>query len=176
MAWPLLLAASLCLPQVHVDNNGKATEAARAFVQRFYAWYVPVALRAADNLQPAWPVALKDRGPAFSRDLRKALTDDAEAQAKVKGYIVGLDFDPFLNTQDPCDSYEVGAVTHGEGRYLVEIYAVCSGKRSKKPSVIAELARENGSWIFVNFHYPGNGPDLLRNLRLLRKDRQKSSR
>lgn len=170
----LLLAAFVGVPRAHGGSNGKTSEAVRGFVQGFYNWYVPEALKTQD--EPVWNVALKYKPSAFSPALLRALKEDSEAQAKANGEIVGLDFDPLLNTQDPCDRYEVGAVTHHEDRYLVEVYGVCAGKRNQKPDVIAEVARREGSWAFVNFHYPTIGRDLLSTLRTLREGRRKSRR
>lgn len=99
VACPLLLAAFICGPQARFGSKGQTAEAVKDFVQQFYAWYVPVALQAADHFQQGWTVAVKERGSAFSRDLKLALTEDQEAQAKVSGYIVGLDFDLFLAAQ-----------------------------------------------------------------------------
>jgi hypothetical protein len=92
---------------------------------------------------------------------------------------VGIDFDPILNSQDPCKRYEVGKITRKGDNYWVEVYGVCSGKKSEKPDVIPELARIGGKWLFVNFHYenlmeeyPQSG-DLLAKLKILREERQK---
>ncbi|SRR5487761_48224 len=174
VACPLLLAASLCLPQAHGGNNGKTAEAVKGFVQGFYNWYVPEAVKT--QQEPVWNVALKYKRSAFSPALFRALKEDSEAQAKASGEIVGLDFDPFLNTQDPCDRYEVGTATPQEAGYRIEIYGVCSGKRNAKPDVIAELARRDSSWVFTNFRYPAIGRDLLSTLKTLQEQRQKSSR
>ena len=54
------------------------------------------------------PVA---KWPSLSVETDRRLREDAKAQAKVKGEIVGLDSDPFLASYDPCERYEVGTVT-----------------------------------------------------------------
>jgi hypothetical protein len=101
------------------------------------------------------------------------------AAAKNSDEIVGLDFDPFLNTQDPCNRYEVGKAIAKGNSYWVEVYGICSGKRSAKPDVWPEVVRVNGHWRFANFHYEhqaGEYPDsadLLGILKTLRQDRQK---
>jgi hypothetical protein len=51
---------------------------------------------------------MEKQGSQFESGLLAALKEDVAAQAAAKGEIVGLDFDPFLNTQDPAESYEVG--------------------------------------------------------------------
>jgi len=52
-----------------------------------------------------------------------------------------------------------------------------TGKKALDPDVIPELAFRNGSWVFVNFHYPGGkspqDKDLLAMLKYLREERSK---
>jgi ribosomal protein L21E len=150
------------------------SDSARDFAQKFYSWYVPIALN--EHAGPASDLALKHRSSAFSPELLRALKEDSAAQANSPGEIVGLDFDPFLNSQDPEDRYEVGKVTRKGDSYWVEVYGVRSGKRMEPVAVLAELVRRNGHWTFVNFHYPGpHGTDLLSLLKRLREERQKSA-
>jgi hypothetical protein len=166
----LLVALPYTL-QANVKSSQEAqTESLRGFVQEFYDWYVPKAL--SDNSGPAWIIALKTKRHWFSSALASNLREDADAQAKAEGEIVGLDFDPFLNSQDPGNHYEVGKITQKGQKYLVDIYIVSSGKRREKPAVIAEVAQQNGQWLFVNFHYPDNR-DLLGVLKLLRESHEK---
>jgi hypothetical protein len=49
------------------------------FVQAFYDWYVPIALR--DNRNPPWYVALTHRATSLDFDLVRALEADSAAQA-----------------------------------------------------------------------------------------------
>ncbi len=104
---------------------------------------------------------LTDRATSLAPDLVRALKADSAAQARATEGVVGLDFDPFLNTQDPDDHYVVGQTTRQGKRSLVEVYSVRSGKRSNKPDVIAELEWQGGLWVFVNFYYPNMRTDLL---------------
>jgi hypothetical protein len=122
----------------------------RDFVQGFYDWYVPKALKV--NVRPA-NLVLKYKSSAFSPELVRALQEDSEAQAKSPHQLVGLDFDPFLNSQDPSQRYVVGNVTVKGDRYWVEVYSITLGKRSPKPDVVPELMLKDGQWIFMNFHY-----------------------
>lgn len=169
-----LLAVSLSVPKTNDTNNGQTLKAVKDFAQEFYNWYVPIAL--SDNAVPASDIALKRRPTVFSPMLFRALKADSEAQAKAQGYVVGIDFDPFLASQDPCEHYEVGSVSQKGGGYWVDIYGVCSGKRNEKPEVIAEVVRRDGSWAFTNFLYPAIHRDLLGTLKTLHEERQKSSR
>lgn len=156
-------------------KDGQAVrKSVRSFVQEFYAWYVPIALR--DNPVPASDIALKQKPSAFSQELFSALKEDSEAQAKAKGYIVGIDFDPFLACQDPCEKYEAGGVAKKGKVYRVDIYGICSGQNHKRLFVVAELARSHGSWVFVNFRYPDVHDNLLSILRRLRRARQEDIR
>lgn len=124
--------------------------AAKEFVDSFYSWYVPRALNADTNTP--WTLALAQRGTQFSRQLTRLLREDSEAQAKC-GELVGLDFDPFLNTQDPEEHYDVGEVNHKRQSYWAGIYGVRDGKRFQTPALTVEFTESNGRWQFVNFHY-----------------------
>lgn len=138
-----------------------------SFVQRFYEWYVPVALK--DHKGPAWNEVLTHKPALLGTALARALRADMQAQAQARGEIAGLDFDPFLNAQDPCDRYEVGKATRIDHKYKVEIYGMCRGVRNEKPDVVAELAPKGSSWTFANFYYPRSNSDLLTVLRRLHK-------
>ncbi len=128
-------------PQSDVDS-------CRTFVQRFYDWYVPVGGR-----EPNWSSLFSEKKSVFAPSLFQSLKADNDAQAKVEGEIVGLDFDPFLNSQDPSQKYVVGKITQKQASYFVDIYGVRNGKKGAKPDVVAELKRSDGKWKFVNFHY-----------------------
>jgi hypothetical protein len=147
----------------------KDAAAARAFVQGFYNWYVPKALNPGND--PVWESMFKARKPVLSGDLMRALSEDDKAARGSPDEVVGLDFDPFLNSQDPGQRYVAGNVVAKNGDYFVEVRAVQSGKMSKTPDVIAELVKSKGDWMFVNFQYPGNG-DLLSTLKSLAAERR----
>jgi len=161
------------VPQVQAAQTTRAMgvqKEALKFAREFYGWYVAVS--GEDRKGPAWEYALKHRSGVFSTPLANALGEDLNAQSKAEGEIVGIDFDPFLNTQDPGDRYEVrGCEKRGE-HYFVNIYRVRPGGLGQRPDVIAELYRAGGKWQFVDFHYPEGGR-LLRILHVLRLDRDK---
>lgn len=141
-----------------------AAEAER-FVREFYAWYTPLARRASEGL--AWNVVLQSNPTVLAPDLLRALRRDSLAQTRAKGEIDGLDFDPFLNSQDPCERYEVGRATPNGEQYRVEVRAICNGIRSSHPSVVAEVARNSDAWHLVNFLYPASHTDLRTVLHVL---------
>ena len=56
--------------------------------------------------------------------------DMAAAAAAPEGEEVGLDFDPFLDAQDPADRYEVKSVSKKGTKYLADVYCKTEGKWS----------------------------------------------
>jgi|SRR5208337_430840 len=152
--WLTLLVPS-GLPQAQTAmSSPDGVKSVRKFAQDFYSWYVPKAL---DPRTDSVDLAMKHRGYALSRELLKALKEDSEAQARAHE-IVGLDFDPFLNTQDPAERYELGRITQKGNTYLVDVFGVYPARPAELsegiPEVIAEVARRNGHWVFTNFLYP----------------------
>lgn len=151
--------------------NQNDIDSARLFVQGFYDWYVPLAKK--ENREPSSDIAIRTKGTLFSTELRLALREDAAAEAKANGYVVGLDFDPFLYSQDPSDRYDVGKISRKDDRYWVEVYGTRYGEKSAQPDVIAELVHKDSKWMFVNFHYPESSEDLMQILKSLRDSRMK---
>jgi len=150
--------------------------ACKRFVQEFYDWYCKTTPQGLSDLPE--DRAMKDRGSSFSPSLRQKLKDDFEASARVKDEIVGLDFDPYLNSQDPDEHYVAGKVTSSGKNYLVEMHGVRGGKQNTGPDVTPEVASENGKFVFVNFHYgksefPEN-ENLVSILDALKKSRDES--
>lgn len=161
------LAAVLC---VAVSTSlHSASSSPRHFVEDFYKWYVPHAL--ADNETAAWNLAIKYKRGDFSESLVRLLKEDSTAQAKCNE-LIGIDFDPFLNSQDPASEYRVGDIRKEGIHYRAEIYSISSGGGSEvKPDVTAEVEKLRGHWLFVNFYYP-NGMDLMA---ILKSSRPKCS-
>ena len=140
----------------------ETVQAVRHFVQEFYDWYVPKAfMRSAE--QP-WRVALEARPTSFSADVTSLLAKQIREQAHTTGEISGIDFDPFLGTQDPEEHYNVGHIVKKGERYWVTIYRV-SAQEPQSPTLLAEVANVNGHLEFKNFRYP-DGKDLLTLLQL----------
>lgn len=167
----LLGLCASCAQHAQAATDQNNSRSLKIFVQSFYNWYVPKAL--SDSISPSWNIALTHKASIFNQRLANALKNDSIAQAQSPGEIVSLDFDPFLASQDPCERYEVGKITQRHNSYFVEIFGICSGKRNTKPDVIAELARKDTSWVFINFYYPNN-KDLLSVLKSLQESRMKA--
>jgi hypothetical protein len=147
-----------------------AADSPAKFVQDFYNWYVPMTKH--DPHETASDVALKKRSADFSPELIKALKEDGAASARNPGELVGLDSDPFLNSQETAEKAEVGKVTEKNGAFRVEVYEYLNGKKDKKPQVVAEVKSVNGQWVFVNF-WNSDKDSLLDDLKQLAKDRKK---
>lgn len=140
----------------------------RKCVQGFYDWYVPRALKGDVEMQ-----TLKIKASDFTPTLRKALIDDYNAQGKSKDEVVGLDADPFLNSQDVANTYTVKKIEHEGHAWLASVYGHYKGqKEDAQPSVIAQVEKTKTGWRFTNFLVPEGG-DLLKELRDLKKEREK---
>ncbi len=161
LSYFLLLVALCCSLRSQTKPAESQSESARKFVQTFYDWYAPGASKAADeNKSFDWKMRESD----FDPTLLRALKEDADAQAKAKE-IVGIDFDPFLSSQDPCAPYKARNVVRKGDRYFVLVDIECKDvMATSKPTVIAELVQNHGRWTFVNFHYPPPIKDDLLNI------------
>jgi hypothetical protein len=166
----ILLTATAAFAGTGTKQQGESLSC-KAFVQNFYHWYVPIAHRE-DLKGPASNLALKHKASAFSAGLYQALKADSEAQATSKE-LVGLDFDPFLNSQDPDPRYDVRAVKHAGQHCSAEVYGVGDSEKKTQPDVVAELIRAGEDWKFTNFEYPSLKTDLLQVLTQLAADRRK---
>jgi hypothetical protein len=167
---------AVCSPSAARQQNGprpvQSTRGAscRKFAQEFYTWY----RRATEH--NGYEAVLTSKSSLLDRPLLRALRADLAAQKRTPGEIVGLDFDPFLNSQDIADAYTAQGVSQRGDRYFVNVFARTGRQNSTRPAVIPELELQHGKWVFVNFHYPGetprsSGDDLLSILRKLRAER-----
>jgi hypothetical protein len=166
-----LLFFGLC-PAQAMPQSPESSSCQR-FAQRFYDWYVPFTQQ---KHFAGFDVALQRKPTSFSTELLRALRVDSEAQARAKGELVGLDFDPFLGSQDPANRYEARQPTVKSGTCSVGVWRASPTDTAAKmdaPEAVAELKQQNGAWRFVNFTYSVGGPDLLHQLANLRRERQK---
>lgn len=168
----LLVVCALAAPSyAGAEREGESPQAAHAFVQGFYDWYVQQSQRHKD--MSSVELALKDKPGLFSDAILRGLHEDLEASAKSPDEVVGLDFDPFLNSQEVCAPYKVGKITKVKGGYRVEVSGSCPKDcdDSGQPDVIAEAKTLKGKWVFTDFIYPGNA-DLFTVLSALKDERQ----
>jgi hypothetical protein len=172
---PACLIGILALAQASTFHGPKTmtpTEiaSARRFVQDFYDWYTPKALSYKNG--PASDLAIKSKSALFNPQLVHALRNDSAARAKARGDIVGLDFDPFLNTQDPEEHYWVGRIESNGDSFTAGICSLAAAKSPTKTCVDVKLERLQRGWRIANFIYP-NGHDLLGILKQLQQARMR---
>ena len=136
-------------------------DSCRRFVQAFYDWYAPLTQK--ETNAPTWERALREKRDAFTPALWQALENDARAQAQAQGDIVGIDFDPFLGSQDPAAHYRIRKVTVQGGK--------CSAGIA---NAVAELIYTNGHWRFTNVRYPELKTDLTTVLAQTADERRKA--
>jgi hypothetical protein len=162
--------------QTHKKPNQSASAAevasVRRFVQGFYDWYTP---KLFNEKVDAELLALKSKSTMFTPELKRALLEDWDASSKNKDEIVGLDFDPFLDSQDPDRHYTARQVEPKGKTWLVSVFgSTSSHEKTTRADVIAQVEKTKHGWRFTNFVY-GKEDDLLKTLRELKKERDHHS-
>ncbi len=151
-----------------------SAQAAQRFVETFYRWYAPKAVAA--TREPAAAVALRERRSVLDQALARALAADLSAQAKVRDEIVGLDADPFLNSQDPCEASAVGSAMRKYGGFRVPVFAICGGKRTPTPVAFADVRAARGRWTIVDVLGADGTTSLAATLRQLASERREHAK
>ena len=142
-----------------------AADSAAAFAQHFYDWYVR-------DTMAGFEAVVRDSGALFAPELLSALREDLAASAAHPDEIVGLDWDPFVASQDPCPVYLVGHPTERDGRVLVPVTGKCGERPAGAgPDVIAELVRQGPAWAFSNFRHGSDSGSVLSDLAQLKRER-----
>jgi hypothetical protein len=111
--------------------------------------------------------AVRERPALFAPAIAAALRRDSVASARHPDEIVGLDGDPFLNAQDPCERYVVRRARRAGERFLVDVVGEGGCGRHTRPDVVVEVARGGSGWRFENFRYLDPPTNLLAMLREL---------
>ena len=121
--------------------------------------------------------ALHDPRWHFNPALVTALRADSAASVANPGEVVGLDMDPFLNSQDPCNRYAPTAVRRDGATFLVDVVGSGGCPSHREPDVTVRIAFRGTTPVFVNFLYlkPAND-DLLHLLAQLASERAKKPR
>ena len=155
----LLVALSMQV-QAPTRPAHDSAQTARAAVARFYAWYVPAAAKAAAVDMRA----LHDPRWHFSPALVAALREDSIASVRSPNEVVGLDMDPFVNSQDPCDRYAPTAVRRAGANFLVDVRGSGGCSSHAGPDVTVRVAFQGTTPVFVDFLYPKPANDDLLHL------------
>jgi hypothetical protein len=142
-------------------TKGPTIEDARRSVADFYTWYVPLAR----STPEADMRAIRERQASFSTGLVEALRADSIARAGSPSEVVGLDGDPFLNSQDPCDRYAPIGASERDGRFFVEILGSGGCASHTAADVTVEAMPTDHGLVFTNFVYSSKPrADLLSTL------------
>jgi hypothetical protein len=127
-------------------------DSARRLVQRFYDWYVP---RAADPKDRDMFMEAATHGPLpFDTQLVRWLRIDSTARARAKDEVDGLDGDPYLNAQDPCEVYSAQSAVASGPSFLVSVLGHGGCPKHERPDVVVEIARRRGRWTILEFRDP----------------------
>jgi len=161
----LLILAIAVLPVF--AQAPKVEESVRKFVQEFYSWYVPIAMK--ENDGPAFEIDQMSLARSSYMHSKKILPRKQNL-LKILSALTGI---PFSIARTPKITMNWEVSPRRMGSFRVDIHGVRSGARFKKPGVIAEVKQENGRWLFVNFHRT-DGSNLLATLRLLKQSRKKA--
>jgi hypothetical protein len=156
-----------------------ASEAgARAFVQGFYDWYAGKVLAASKGKSASgygFIDAVRQRPDSFSPELKRLLEEDYAAARRCPGDVVGLDWDPFLETQEDPGAYRVGAVEKTAQGYRVSVDVKDAKARgARNPVAQADVAFVGGHWTFVDFVEEPADPKSRQGLVAILKEYEKS--
>lgn len=160
LAW--LALASACDRRPEPASARTVNPSASTFVASFYSWFATP--RSAGGGDLTFIRVLEARGSSLDAPLLAALREDRAAAARSPAERVGLEFEPFTANQDACDAYALGEATIVGDRVRVPVFSVCNGQRLENPSVTAEVAVREDTWVLTNIVY-ADGDDLLSLLR-----------
>jgi hypothetical protein len=123
---------------------------ARQFVQAFYNTYLAAA-RTSTAGPTFWRMLNSD---ALDTKLAAALREDSlSSDLGAGGSREGLNFDPFLASQDPCPRYEVvAAQSSGEG-FHVKLSPVCLNAEWQTQGPTVAVGKRGARWRIVNIFY-----------------------
>jgi hypothetical protein len=169
-------AASAATP----DDASEAS--ARAFVQGFYDWYLKRVLAAGAQREKHPDAkgfdfidAIRQRPDWFSPELKRLLEEDYAASSRCKGDVVGLDWDPFLETQDPAPTYTAGKVEKTAKGFRVSVdFHNKNYAGVRNPAAQADVALVGGHWTFVDFVQEPTDPKSRQGLVALLKGYERS--
>ncbi len=131
------------------------------FVQEFCDWYTPIANDSSFH-HPAFFRVLNDRSRTLTPELATALRSDSAVSVNRIEH-EGLNNDPFLQSQDPCERYVVDDVAQVRDAFRVRIRPVCATNIWQKSKPVLVIVSNAGMLQIANVLYDPQG-DLLRAL------------
>jgi hypothetical protein len=151
----LTIAASICIAATALPAQttpAAAADSARRLVQQFYDWYVP---RAANPRGRDMFMVAATRGPVpFDRELVRWLRVDSTARARAKDEVDGLDGDPYLNAQDPCNAYSAKSAVASGASFMIDVVGHGGCPDHQGADVVVEIGHRNGRWTILEFRDP----------------------
>jgi hypothetical protein len=136
----------------------------------------PVVLSEVAPCKQSPPVVLSEVAPCkqswtwptvrefIDADLMRALRGDSLAATERFPSRMLINFDPFLDSQDPCPRYDVAVVHRVGGVYKVTVRPVCADPRWQTQRPVVDVMLEDGHWKITNVTYDHNGTKDLRSL------------
>lgn len=140
------------------ESHSEGRAAARQFAAEFYAWYRP-----AGGAERGVNEVLKERRAWLTPQLASLLEADQACASRAQA-VCRLDFDPFLNSQDPCEKYEVDGdmIPYRDLREVwVLVRATCSGRPDSIPTADLVLIPSGVSWVIKDVRYPQTRDPLI---------------
>jgi hypothetical protein len=149
--------------QQAVAASAGQPDSARAFVQRFYDWYLATEARKGS----AYDILLTVRRSLLGDSLLRAFAADVAAQrADTIAEIASLssEGDIFLNANDPCEHYAVqGVSAAGPGVFAVSVAGDCV--QDRRPNIEVYVRQSGATWRIENVKDPTEpSRDLVRDL------------
>jgi hypothetical protein len=146
-------SATAVVQQATSGPTAADADSARAFVQRFYDWYLATEARKGspyDSLLAGRRTVLGDSlGRAFQTDVA---TQRADTIAEIAS--LSAEADIFLNSQDPCPHYVAGRPrATGVGSYAVSVAGDCSGLNAR-PNIEVHVRAGQAGWHIENITDP----------------------
>jgi len=139
-------------PQSTVGASSDA-DSARAFVQRFYDWYLATGARDGhpyDSLLTSRRAWLGDSlATAFAADVAMQRADTVAEIASLSA-----EADVFLNSQDPCAHYRAQAPRIGPGGAYAVVVAGDCGNLSAQPNLEVHVRNGGSGWRVENITDP----------------------
>ena len=140
------------MQQQAVVVDAAQADSARAFVQRFYDWY----LATQSHQGYAYDSLLTVRRALLGDSLFRNFSADVAAQHADSTEIASLsaEGDIFLNSQDPCEHYTARpARASGPGAFAVIVAGNCEGLAAK-PNIEVSVRHAATGWLIENIEDP----------------------
>jgi hypothetical protein len=139
-----ILIAGLPVTSFGQQHAAEASEAA-ATVKAFYAFHFQHDFDFSER-------GLKLRRKWLAESLYQLLLADRKKSAAAKGEVVGLDGDPFTNSQDPPNSFKVGESKQDDksASVIVELFWKDKNKVIEQRKIAVKLTKVANAWKIEN--------------------------